>query len=71
MTYVRNLAGNMQTLTNTLSSPAVTFATLPAAPDVGTRAFVTDATVATFASAVVGGGSNKVPVFYDGAWKIG
>lgn len=48
-----------------------TVATLPAAPAVGAAAFVTDATATTFASTVVGGGSNKVPVYYDGAWKIG
>lgn len=38
----------------------------------GARRYVTDATVATFASTVVGGGSNKVPVYSDGTnWKIG
>lgn len=51
-----------------------TVATLPAAPAVGATAFVTDA-VATIITglglAPVGGGANKVPVYYDGAWKIG
>lgn len=38
----------------------------------GMRGFVVDATATTFASAVVGGGANKVPVFHDGAgWKVG
>ena len=38
----------------------------------GMRAFVTDATATTFASAVAGGGANKVPVFFDGtSWRIG
>lgn len=38
----------------------------------GARAFVTDATTTTFASTVVGGGSNNVPVYSDGTnWKIG
>jgi len=38
----------------------------------GARAFCTDANATTFASTVVGGGSNNVPVYYDGsAWKIG
>jgi hypothetical protein len=38
----------------------------------GARGFCTDATVTTFASTVAGGGSNNVPVYYDGsAWKIG
>lgn len=51
-----------------------TVATLPAAAAVnkGARALVTDATVTTFASNVVGGGANTVPVYSDGAnWKIG
>lgn len=52
--------------------PAVyTVATLPSGVS-GYRAFVTDATATTFGSAVVGGGSNKVPVYADGTtWKIG
>lgn len=38
----------------------------------GMRAFVTDATVTTFASIVAGGGSNNVPVYFDGTdWRIG
>lgn len=38
----------------------------------GMRAFVTDATATTFASAVAGGGANGVPVFHDGTnWRIG
>ena len=38
----------------------------------GARRYVTDATVTTFASTVVGGGSSKVPVYSDGTnWKIG
>lgn len=51
-----------------------TVATLPAAPAVGATAFVTDAmaTIITgLGLAPVGGGTNKVPVYYDGAWKIG
>lgn len=45
---------------------------LPATPDQGTRAFVTDATSTTFLSIVAGGASNKVPVVYDGTnWVIG
>jgi hypothetical protein len=39
---------------------------------VGARAFVSDATVNTFATAYTGGGANKVPVYSDGAvWRIG
>jgi hypothetical protein len=38
----------------------------------GARAFVSDATVATFATAYTGGGVNKVPVYSDGTvWRIG
>jgi hypothetical protein len=38
----------------------------------GARGFCTDATVTTFASTVVSGGANNVPVYHDGtAWKIG
>lgn len=38
----------------------------------GARAFVTDATANTFASALTGGGSNKVPVYSDGTgWFVG
>jgi hypothetical protein len=45
---------------------------LPASPTQGDRAFVTDATATTFLSTVAGGGSDKVPVVYDGTnWVIG
>ena len=38
----------------------------------GARAFVSDATVATFTTAYTSGGSNKVPVYSDGSvWRIG
>lgn len=53
---------------------ATTVAGLPAAATAGAgaRAMVTDATVTTFASAVVGGGANTVPVYSTGAaWNIG
>jgi hypothetical protein len=51
--------------------PVYTAATLPAAL-AGTKAFVSDANATTFASVVAGGGSDFVPVYYDGAaWKIG
>lgn len=54
--------------------PVYAVADLPAASDLGagTRVFVSDATVTTFASIVAGGGSNFVPVFSDGTnWRIG
>jgi hypothetical protein len=56
------------------SNLVYTVSTLPSASASGTgyRAFVTDATVTTFASTVAGGGINKVPVYSDGTnWKIG
>ncbi len=55
-----------------LITPALTFATLPAAPTAGQRSFITDATSTTFLAAAAGGGANKVPVVYDGAaWVLG
>ena len=53
---------------------ATTVAGLPAAATAGAgaRAFVTDATVTTFASIVAGGGANAVPVVSTGTnWIIG
>ena len=38
----------------------------------GARSMVSDATTTNFASIVVGGGSNTVPVYSDGTnWRIG
>ncbi len=57
-----------------LAAAAQTVATLTAAATAGAgaRDFVTDATVTTFASVVVGGGANAVPIFSDGTdWRIG
>jgi hypothetical protein len=49
-----------------------TVATLPAGPVKGWTAMVTDANATTFASIVAGGGSNNIPVYYDGTnWRIG
>lgn len=58
---------------NRLITTPLTKAQLDALPNpaVGLRAFCTDATSTTFASALTGLGSNNVPVYYDGAWKIG
>jgi hypothetical protein len=52
----------------------LTVAALPSAATagVGSRAFVTDASVSTFGTTVVGGGSTNVPVYSDGTnWKVG
>jgi hypothetical protein len=54
--------------------PRIKVAGLPPAARLGpgARAFATDATVTTFATAVVGGGTNFVPVYSDGTvWRIG
>jgi hypothetical protein len=52
--------------------PESTVATLPAAGQAGRKQFVTDATVTTFGTAVVGGGANVVPVYDNGTtWMIG
>lgn len=49
-----------------------TVAGLPTSPTQGMRRMVTDANSTTFHAAVVGGGANVVPVYYDGSgWKIG
>lgn len=52
-------------------STVYTVATLPTGA-VGMRAFVSDATSATFGDTAAGTGSNKVPVFHDGTnWRVG
>lgn len=52
-----------------------TVANLPLASDnIGVRSFVTDSTlpaIGNFGSILIGGGSNGVPVYSDGIWKIG
>ena len=45
---------------------------LPTDATQGDRRTVTDANATTFASVVAGGGSNIVPVYWDGTdWRIG
>lgn len=58
---------------NRLITTPLTKAQLDALPGLteGMRGFCTDATATTFASTLAGGGANNVPVYYDGAWKIG
>lgn len=74
----RNIILSADTVVNSNNSPikikVYTVATLPAAATVGagSKAFVSDATVTTFASIVAGSGANFVPVFTDGTnWFIG
>lgn len=70
-----NIFGQLSTASGIIPALTVyTVATLPSAETsgVGARAFVSDANATTFASTVVGGGANKVPVYSDGTnWKIG
>lgn len=57
--------------TTTVSTGNYTVGTLPAG-SAGMRAYVTDANATTFNSTVAAGGSNKLPVFYNGTnWTIG
>lgn len=63
-----------QTYDGTLVTESQTFATLPASPVDGQRSFIHNSNTATFGAVAAGGGSNRVPVFYDGAaaaWKVG
>jgi len=55
-----------------LASPApVLVSSLSLSPSYG-RTLVSDSTSTSFGSIVVGGGSNIVPVYYDGtSWRIG
>ena len=59
------------TATLPIITPGYTVATLPTGVT-GMRAHVTDANATTYLSTVAGGGSNTVPVFYNGTnWVIG
>jgi hypothetical protein len=63
---------NAPALQTTVYSVAGTALPSAATVGVGARAFVSDASATTFASAYVGSGSNKVPVYSDGSvWRIG
>ena len=53
-----------------LNLKSYTVAGLPAGTNNDT-AFVTDALAPAFGAAVAGGGAVRVPVYYDGAWKVG
>lgn len=71
------LQGNLGSVANPCGiyqQKPVTVAHLPTSPAVtgGERAVVSDATATTFASIVAGGGSNMVPVLFNGTnWIIG
>ena len=73
----QNSAGTVQASVSAggvVKTIVLTVATLPAAATAGAgaRAFVSDATLTTFATVPIGGGANGVPVYSDGAnWYIG
>lgn len=55
-----------------VGTQSYTVSSLPTSPKRGDRAFVHDATSTTFASVIVGGGSNWVPVVFNGSnWIVG
>ena len=63
---------NAPVVQTTVYSVAGTALPSAATMGVGARAFVSDATVSTFATAYTGSGTNKVPVYSDGTvWRIG
>jgi hypothetical protein len=73
LTVTGNVGANY-TISSVSKTTPVVVASLPAAATAGAgaRAFVTDATSTTFNAAVVGGGSNNMPVFSNGTgWFIG
>jgi hypothetical protein len=66
-------SGGTYTFATTVAPlPPLTYATLPASPDAGTIAYITDATVVTWGQAVTNGsGSSKVLVWYNGTnWTV-
>ena len=69
-----NVTGGNILTDNIIKTTAKTFATLPAAVNIGAgaRSFITDANTATFGSQVTSGGANAVPVWTDGTnWYVG
>jgi hypothetical protein len=74
--FLNQLNAVLTVLTNSYitNTTLYTVSTLPTAStsNVGTRTFVSDSSVTTFGSTVVGGGTNTVPVYSDGtSWKVG
>jgi hypothetical protein len=68
-----SVLNSLVSIANT-ASMIYTVNTLPnaAVAGVGARTFVSDSSVTTFNTTVVGGGSNTVPVFSNGTtWKVG
>jgi hypothetical protein len=57
-------------LSKPLQQDSYTVALLPTGIN-NMRTFVTDALAPVWGAVVVGGGAVRVPVYYDGAWKVG
>ena len=69
-----NVTGGNILTAGVIKTTAKTFATLPAAANVGAgaRSFITDANTATWGSQVNSGGANAVPVWTNGTnWYVG
>lgn len=68
-------ATGLVTFLDNIALTPTAFASLPASPTTGQRAFINNSNVAAsgnFGAAAAGGGGNAVPVYYDGAaWRIG
>lgn len=61
----------LSTSVDELNPPSKVVADLPSTPTL-LREIVTDATTTVFADIVLGGGTNTVPVYFDGTdWRIG
>lgn len=70
--YVTQLIQQLETQFGQFLAPCVVLALPNALENVNVRGLVTDATVTAFGTVVVGGGSNIVPVYCNGAaWVIG
>jgi hypothetical protein len=65
-------SGNIGPTGPAFTTNAVVFSALPASPVVGQRGFIIDGTTNTFGAAVAGGGTWRVPVYFDSAsWRVG
>lgn len=65
------ITADVALLTPTLELSPVLFAALPATPAFGMLAAVSDSTVNTWGSVIVGSGANQVLAFYNGtAWTV-
>lgn len=69
-----SVSGSGAVLASYIRAAPTTFSGLQQAdphPQMGDRAFITDARDCTFGGEVTGGGTTRCPVYYDEAWKAG